>query len=328
MTNLIFKNEIKLSEQTSEVDKRFDERRISLLPLIKNHLLNFELFKDQDVAVTFINGKGVSSIISLLETGGRRFILKIPLSIKYSLGEAQFLKVWASAGVNVPNIIDDGMLGEHPYIIYDYIEADTLIDSYSRAELVENRIFVEIGQTMRMMHVPKATGYGHVIDGKAEYLNFEDWLESPELMKKIGYVVENKIITEEHGSIIVAKERLKKFIGKENVSSYCHEDITISNIFNTEPLTVFDPNPRFNHGYIDLARAIQGTIFDGDSDEARTQLLEGYFGADSYDIHALHATVVFYCYMKLPYAHKNNKTKNIKNIQEYLLRTRDLLVMS
>ncbi|MDR3558233.1 MAG: hypothetical protein P4L61_01750 [Candidatus Pacebacteria bacterium] len=80
----------------------------------------------------------------------------------------------------------------------------------------------------------------------------------------------------------------------------------------------FDPNPVFNHGYIDLARAILDTIVHDESEEARSQLIEGYFKGELYEKEALQAAILLYSYMKLPYSHKTNRAKNIRNVQDYL----------
>src|SRR3989344_7939285 len=122
-TNIIFKNEPKLSEH--EVDSKFNERRITLIPFVKDFISNHDLFKDKGVSVTFAQ-KGISSLVCIIESLNEKLVLKIHLSVSHSLGEGQFLKVWEQAGVKVPHVIEDGMLNGHAYTLMQYIDAPML----------------------------------------------------------------------------------------------------------------------------------------------------------------------------------------------------------
>ncbi len=323
MVKIIFKNQPTLS--INEADKNFNERRLSLIPFIENFLSNLPLLSNKDVSVTFLNSKGVSSLVSIVETFDQKLVLKIPLSKAYSLGEAQFLKTWESVGVKVPHIVSDGFLNDHAYILYEYIEGKTLGESYTTQELIDNNKYHELGVTLRRMHEPKTTGYGSVRNGAAEYKTFREWLESPEVKKKVGYVQEHNLLNEKHGSLVKAFEILINFVESSKESSYCHEDLHPYNIFDTNPITIFDPNPRFHHGYIDVARCLYGSIFDNEPIEARQQLIEGYFKDETYNKQALHAAILLYGYMKFTYAHKTNKIEGITNVQRYLIENKKLL---
>lgn len=317
MSKILLNNQPSMS--VHEVDKNFNERRANLIPYIKDYICNNKLFKDEEVSITFINS-GVSSLVCILETSDKKLVLKIPLSKTFSNGEGQFLKVWEKAGISVPHVIEEGIVNEHSYILYDYIEAKTLGETYICEELIEKKTFIDIGNAMRLMHVPKAEGFGRVIDGKAEYSKFKDWIFGPDIEERVKYVTEHRLLGEEHGSLPLAFETLIAFINANNESSYCHEDVTTYNIFDTKPLTFFDPNPRFNNGYIDLARCIYGTIWHGEPDEVRSQLIQGYFKGEAYNTHALQAAILLYSYIKFPYAHKTKKDQNIKNVQNNLIK--------
>ena len=191
MTKINFKNQPTLSPH--EVDKTFNERRINLIPAIQDFISNHELFKNGEVSITFLTG-GVSSLVTILETKERKVILKIPLSKTFSQGEGLFLKVWEKAGVKVPRIVDEGILNEHSYVMYDYVEAKTLGGNYSLEELIQRKVYFEMVEILRKMHVPKSNGYGQVRGGRAEYSAFIDWINSPELESKIGYVKENNCL--------------------------------------------------------------------------------------------------------------------------------------
>lgn len=318
---ITFINEPKLSEH--EVQSKFNERRISLVPLVRDFISTHERFKDKEVNVTFAH-KGVSSLISIIETDGEKIVLKIPLRVGHSKGEAQFLKAWEQAGVRVPHLIEEGMLGEHSYSLMEYVDAPILGETYNNEECIEKGIYFEMGHSLRLMHTPEAEGYGRIVDGKAEYAEFKDLLLGEnKLQKRIQYVEENKLLGDEHGSLSLAFEILIEHVKRENKSSYCHNDFGTYNIFATHPITVFDPNPEFNNRYLDLGRTVMLRIAnDGIFLE---QLIEGYFEDKPYDQRVLHASILLNACMKFHYWNQVKKLKGIKNVQDYLIQNKHLL---
>lgn len=300
-----------------------NEKRASLVPFVRDFILAHERFKDKEVNVAFAH-EGVSSLISILETGGEKIVLKIDLWKGDSKNEAQFLKVWEQVGVRVPRVLEEGILGEHSYLLMEYIDAPILEKTYSGEECTEKGIYLEMGCTLRLMHAPEARGYGCVIEGKAEYSEFKDFLLDEHIQKKIRYAEENKLLGNEHGSLALAFEILIKHTHRENRSSYCHDDFRPANIFATQPLTVFDPYPGFNNRYLDLGRTVMLLIAqDGTFPE---QFIEGYFQGEPYDKRALHAVILLTAGIKFRFWNQTKKFKGIKNVQEYLMRNKHLLV--
>ncbi len=321
MAKVSFINTPKLSTEEADVQKRFNERRLCLVPHIIKFLSLHERFKDKQITVTF-SEKGVSSLVSIIETPDEKLVLKIPLSLTFTEGEYLFMKTWAEAGVKVPQMIEGGKLNGHSYILYEYVDALVLSHKYTHKELVEKGLYFEMGRTLRCMHLPEAHGYGRVVNGEAEFQLFDNWLSGPDMQKRIDYVMGNSLLTDEHGSFEAASGILKDFISKNKKSSYCHDDFGASNIFATTPITVFDPNPRFNHGYLDLGKSIVNHLAHGIFPK---ELVQAYFEDESYDNNALHASVFVNACMKLPYQHKNNKLEMIRNIQKYLAQNKYLL---
>lgn len=321
-----FHNEPKLSEH--EVDANFNERRVNLVSHIRNFVAEHSRFKGQDVGVTFIH-KGISSLVCIIETLKEKLVLKIPLSISHVGGEAQFLKVWEQSGVCVPHIIETGMMCEHSYILMAYVDAPLLKDIYDKVEMLTREVYAELGKILYIMHKPNAVGYGRYMDGSPEFLSFKDWLESEDIKNRIEYVKEHKLLGEEHGSSSLVFKILIEHVNRENKSSYCHDDFGTNNTFATEPLTIFDPSPRFNNGYIDLGRTIMKTVAYDEyaNNEAGAQLVKGYFEGREFNEKALHAAVLLSAYMKFPYWHKRNNLNGIKNTQEYLARNKHKLNM-
>lgn len=307
-----FRNEPKLSGH--EADKDFDERRLALASQLEGFITSHNRFQDKEVSVTFAH-KGISSLVAILETSDEKLILKIPLSHSYSEGEAQFLRIWEQAGVKVPSVIEEGVLGGHSFVLMEYIDAPTLADTYSETELEAKGIYMEMGRTLRRMHEPEAEGYGRVREGKAEFVEFHDWFYSPDIQTRIAYVKEHDLLTEEHGSVTAAFEILQAHISENPQSSYCHDDFGVGNIFASSPMTVFDPNPRFHNGYFDLGRSMVRQISQG---LPTSQLVQGYFEGSSYNQQALRAAILLNTYMKFPYWYKAKKVTEIQRMQEYL----------
>ncbi|HET9641620.1 MAG TPA: aminoglycoside phosphotransferase family protein [Candidatus Paceibacterota bacterium] len=310
-SRISFQNEPKLSEH--EVDKTFNEKRVALAGQLESFLVSHSRFQDKEVSVTFAH-KGVSSLIAIIETLDEKLVLKIPLSRTYVAGEAQFLRVWEQAGVKVPHVIEDGVLDDHPFVLMEYIDAPTLTNAYTQEEMTAKGIYTEMGRTLRLMHTPEAEGYGRVVGGKAEFTKFSDWLYSPDIEERIAYVKEHNLLDEEQTSIQKAFEILQEHISENPKSSYCHDDFGAANIFATTPITVFDPNPRFHNGYLDLGRSMVSRLSHGVSP---APLIEGYFEGAPYNQRALHAAVMLNTYMKFPYWHKVKRTEQIQRMQEY-----------
>jgi hypothetical protein len=318
-SKIVFKNEPKLSE--NEADSKFNERRITLVPQVEKFISSNERFNGKETSVSFAH-KGVSSLICIIETQNEKLVLKVHLSILRSMDEGQFLSVWEHAGVSVPHVLEEGMLNGHAYVLMEYIDAPLLGEKYSREELINNGLRSEMGAILRKMHEPKGEGYGLLIDGKGEFSNFKDWLMSENTQNRFQYSKDNNILGEEHGSLALACKILLEYVGDEK-SSYCHFDFGSLNIFATNPITIFDPNPQLNNGYQDLGRSVViGLAHDG---VFPSQLIDGYFSGESCNKKVLQAAILVNSYFKFNYWHKTNKLKAIKNVQEYLIRTKDLL---
>ncbi len=314
----IFTNQPKLSED--KADEKFNERRLALLPIIEKYISGYEHFAGEKVKVTFAE-TGVSSLVSIIETEKEKFVLKMPLSKSYSLGEAQFLKVWEQAGVKVPHIFDEGVIDGESYVLMEYIDAPMIRGAYTDEEMIEKGVYTEMGNILRLMHEPRGEGYGNVIDGKGEYETFAEWLNGADMQKRMAYVQENKVLPDILELLPKIFEILKDHAEKENKSSFCHDDFA-GNIFATDPLTVFDPNPRFNNRYVDVGRTMMNFL-------ARNlypkQILESYFANETCDEKVLQASIFLGIFMKLTYAHKKGNLERIQNWQNYINQNKHLL---
>lgn len=318
-----FENEPMLSG--FEADKKFDERRIRLVPQIKDLIASTEIFGDGDVSVEFAQ-KGVSSLVCFIETSDGKFVLKVPLSLSDGgSSEGEFFRQWEAAGVSVPHVYQSGQLGDHAFTIMQYVDAPMLSEAVTQGTAKE-AVYVDMGKILAEIHSPQANGYGRIIEGKPQYPTFRDWLSSEDIAKRIRAVRENNLLGDEHGSVTQVFDNLISYAEKNDRSSYCHFDYSAPNIFATDPLTVFDPSPMLNNGIIDIGRSMHSLIVEN-RQEAAEQLREGYYssGQQQYDPRALQASIMLNAIWRFPYAHKKGRTDVIERTQEYLVATRHLL---
>lgn len=315
-----FKNQPKLSD--SEVDQKFNDRRLSLVTDIEQFISSDERFHGKNVSIEF-SQKGVSSLVSFIETEGQKFVLKIPLRVTAE-GEGWFLREWEKIGVSVPHIFGEGKIGDRFYILMSFIEGSILTDAIKKGS-VGSDISIEIGKVLSCLHLPRAQGYGRVIQGRAEYATFKDWILGQDVQKRIKIVQEHNLLIDAHGPISKVIDILIDFDEKFPGSTFCHFDFGANNILATEPLTVIDPDPMINKGVIDIGRSVQLASSGGFYKEAE-QLKEGYFSNNSlYDKRVLQASIILSAYWKFPYWHKKNNREGIENTCRYLSQTSHFL---
>lgn len=322
---ITFLNEPKLSEH--EVDQKFNERRIKLVPLMKDFISQHPLFSGKKVDVTFLHA-GVSSLVSIIETSEQKLILKIPLSELNSRLEGVFLKAWEDVGVKVPHVLEEGEIGDRFYVLMEYVDAETVSSKYKGEESIEKNVYGDLGKLLRKMHEAKTEGYSNIVNKKSEpeYFSIAEWLKGDSNMQtQVEYVKEHKLLDDEkHGSIDDVFKILISSIGDSKESVFCHNDFGGGNVFATEPFTVFDPWPCFHHPFMDISRSLI-LISKGGVGKAGEQFLDGYFGDEKYDKKLFHAFLFLNITVKLPYMHKTKGTEKIEGLQKYLEQTKDLL---
>jgi fructosamine-3-kinase len=325
--NVTFSNKPRFSEY--KVDQDFNERKNKLVPLMENFLSKHPLFLDSNVNVTFLHS-GVSSLVSIIETTEKKSILKIPLSKLNARLEGVFLKAWQDAGVKVPHVLEEGEIGEHPYILMEYIDSETISNTYTQEEMLEKNIYEDLGKLLKKMHQVKSKGFSNIVNKESnpEYPNISSWLAGDSnIQNQMEYVKEHNILNDQrHGSINNVLEIIISTLGDTTESVYCHNDFHEGNIFVTEKsFTVFDPWPCFHHPFTDIARSL--ILFSKNNmSSISKQFLGGYFVDEKYDEKLLHAFLFLNIALKIPYMHKTSNVKKIKMLQEYLEEKKYLLV--
>lgn len=315
-SKITVKNEKELSLGSKHKD--LQEKREKLIPTVKEFISSHPLFSGKDVSVTFALN-GVSSFVSILEFGEEKLVLKIPVGRNNAEHEGEFLNAWEKIGISVPHVIESGSIDDRSYILMKYIDAPVLSEAFDEQQMLEQKKYYEMGQVLRKMHEPQAEGYGNLEVDRKPHVSFQEWVSNDYMQGKFKYVKEHGLLSEEHGSLDEAINRLTEHTEKDTSVSYCHGDFAAPNIFATEPITVFDPYPNVNNRYIDLGRSLVLELARGGSQATLDQMIEGYFEGEDYDKEVLDAAMLLNTYQKFQYWHQKGKTERIENLQKYLL---------
>jgi fructosamine-3-kinase len=310
MKKITFLNQPKFSKD--ETDQPRNKKKVELIPKFEEYISNHKLFKDKEVNVSFAQ-EGRTSLVAIIETEGKKYVLKASVASNLMEKEGVFLKVWEEDRVSVPHVIEDGILDQGPYTLMGFVDADILSNVYSEEEMISRKIFVELGSVLSKMHTRDVGSHNN-----EEFLNFA--------ATRLAYIKEHSILNDgEHGSITRAIDIIQHYVISDNRSTYCHNDFAPYNAFATNPITIFDPSPGFNHPYIDLGLAIVLMVSMYDSEVIVPQLIEGYFGNKTIDPKVLHAFVVFNSHRRIPRWHMTNRPERIIRMQEYLKKNKNLL---
>jgi len=318
VSRITFTNQPKLS--TDSVDEKFNKRRLDLIPFVEAYVSASPYFKG-DTRITFSHA-GISSLVCFIESVEGKKVLKVALSLTHSLGEARFLKVWERAGVKVPHVFDSGEFKGHPYTLMEYIPAESVGAIYTHAQMIDKGVYKEMGSMLHHMHEAQGKGYGMVVDDHGEYNTFKEWINGPDIQKRIVYAVEKNLLSSVWDLFPRVLDVLTKYTEQHVSTSYCHDDFGGSNILATKPLTVFDPNPRFNNRYMDIGRTMAIYIAQGIVPQ---QILEGYFETETCDTRVLYASIFLNIVMKAPYSHKKGREDVITIWEEYLASHKSIL---
>ncbi len=320
MSSITFLNKPRMSNHV--VDQRTNERRLEVAEKLEDFLGTHSIFKEKDITVSFAE-KGVSSLVCIIDTGNQKYVLKVPSNIEMAKQETLFLNKWKEVGVTVPNIFEQGVLGDHAYILMEYIDAENLRDHFKLNGLIREKVFVTMGEVLRQMHTAKAVSFGKPVGERGEFETFKSWFLGPDgYTRKAGDIQEFNLLGNEYGSIQKAVDILIQ--GTDTESVYCHYDFAPENIFATNPITVFDPVPMFNNPFMDLSRTIVIAVSRCGTSEVVSQLIEGYFKGEEYDKRLLHAAIFVQAYMKFPYWNKTAQSKRLEYVREYLLNNKNL----
>lgn len=224
-----------------------------------------------------------------------------------SAGEGQFLQAWEAAGVTVPHVLETGEINDLPYTLMEFVDAPTVDRAYSQEEMLDKEMYVEMGRILRLMHSVETKGYGSVVEDRAEFETAKEWLAGEDLTERISYAREHGLFDGFEEKLQHSLDTIKKY-AETTSSTYCHADFGTANMFATDPITIFDSNPKYNSGYYDLGQIRFREIAMSNIKDVFNQLRSGYFENDECDEDVLEAyTFLSFC-IKARYWHQTEKT--------------------
>jgi RIO-like serine/threonine protein kinase len=290
---------------------------------IKNFIANDERFKNEEVSIEFTS-TGVSSLVSIITSPDQKLVLKVPILTTRLRNEPEFLKAWESAGVSVPQVIEQGQLHDRQYMLMDFIDAQPLGSVKTDQEMIDEKIYMAMGSVLRKMHtpIPPDKGFGKIKDGLPAFKSFTNWIRSEDLSEKYTRVQQTGVLSAyPQASIEEAIDILENYTQDQPETVYTHNDFSIYNIFDTKPLTVFDPAPGYNINYIDLGKTIANAVAKNNIQaDIEEQILEGYYENTDQRVNReiLDAAIIFQGHIKLDNWIRNEKIESIKNFQNYV----------
>lgn len=310
-----FTNEPRLS--TYAVDEPKNERRRNLVAPVGEFVGAHPAFAGREVDVTFA-ATGVSSLVATIEGGEEKLVLKIPLGDNPVEGEAQFLGAWEGAGVAVPHVVETGEIGGRGYLLMRHVDAPLLVKR-GVDSLVADGSFREMGRTLRQMHEPEAAGYGRLRGGAPQQSSFREWV-AEDIRERLEHVRATGLFDPvAHGRLDDAIEVLAAHCDAHPRVSFCHNDLSPANVFDTQPMTVFDPDPIVGHGLIDLGRAMVISVSLESTGAAVDELAAGYYAAgEGVDARTHYASLLFNAFRKFSYWSKTGQELRINRVLGYL----------
>ena len=271
----------------------------------------------------YLQDIGESSFVAIISSPEPKFVFKTALYDKFIRDEYIFLNEWAKQGVSVPRIIDSGEINGFFYFIQEFVDAKLICDAYKSEGLIDNKILFQMGEILRKMHQVKSIGYGGLKENAlvGQDNSFDEFIEKTFIgSHRYKYLIEENIVDETIQKLFEKSVRLITDTCDEHTTTN-HDDYSIFNAFDTNPITIFDSNPTLNHPYYDLAGS--SVIMFNISDDPKayvTEFINGYFDNNlkDFNIELFNAFFVVKAIRKIYVWHKKKRYKKAKLLRDIL----------
>lgn len=244
---------------------------------------------------------GETSVVFLVESPEKTYVAKMARYPETVERETAFFEQWAEKGVRTPKVLSLHTANNQvpvSIISLENIEAPILSQSLNTEQRVKKGIAREMGRTLARMHKAKGEGFGFPTPEdrtKGNFDSFSEEMENALFKSRAGWLKEQGIITEKDiESAQTAVKIIEDDLHSGTQPSLTHNDFRPYNIFNTEPMIVFDPNPRITHPYMCLALTlIKSEVETGSfGKQERDEILSGYSEISEIDNRVLSAAIV------------------------------------
>ena len=232
---------------------------------------------DQEVHGAELFKTGVSSVVYKVFTESGIMVVKMVPEGVDLMGDAAFFLACESAGIAVPHVIAcDNPSEKVPVSVMalEYIDAP-MLSSASDQERVEGGKLRELGRIQAAMHSIRGTGFGALESGRGKFSTFQEQQEDTGLWERAELLRSKGLLPVSAEEMNHAVELLSQSVAPE-ATSLTHNDLLPYNVFNTDPLTIFDPVVRYSHPYTCLAMTlIKSLVRDNGAAEA-AEIRAGY----------------------------------------------------
>lgn len=237
--------------------------------------------KEIDTIKVFNNGE--TSVVCLITGEGIEFVTKMSRSSVAIEAEECFLKSWLELGVKVPEILKLHKANEVlpvSILSLEYVKSELLSEKYSDNERLKNGLAREMGRILAKMHKAKGVGFGYPSSGNPKRGQNDSFLKSIDeslLGNRLYWLLDMKVVDKEFLKTVDQSALLLNSDFENGLKpSLVHNDFLPYNIFATNPITVYDPNPRITHPALCLALTLLKTEINNSNQEESLEILSGY----------------------------------------------------
>lgn len=279
MEKITFFNTCSVPEWMPEHKKEFRRNANSYFEKIMSSV---SLFEGKEVTISYFQ-EGVGSVVAKITlSSGEIYVIKTTETTNRTVAEIKAYEAMSKHNVKVPKVYAEGVIDEYPFLVMEYFGEGTLQDALNEKKKTVDEVGkIKSEAFVNLQSIP-GKGYGWPIENEGEFLigNFSD----------IGSFIEEWFCKKE--MIEVAKKyepsvswnrELKTnsdIIRKENPGDKSHLgsfDFQTAHFFATEPPTLFDPNPRLEPEYFDLAYLLVPSVDSTDNNFKLNKLIVSKF---------------------------------------------------
>lgn len=275
---------------------------------------------------------GDTSVVFLIESPQLTYVTKMASHPETVETEAVFLKQWQEQGVKTPQVlalhtVDDQL--PISILSLEYIETPVL-STLNTEQRVEKGIAREMGRTLARMHNATGEGFGLPVSNNKLQGCFTTFREEQQklLEDDTSQLIKAGLLTNE--DLIIARtavDIMEDDLQAGRQPSLTHNDFRPYNIFYTEPLTIFDPDPRITHPYMCLALSlIKAEVRSNPYGKSEaSEILSGYSETGEIQDRVLSAAMVLRGMRTLSTWTRKGKAKNMKGLLELIRRQQNII---
>lgn len=277
---------------------------------------------------------GETSVVFLVKSPELTYVAKLTRHPETVEREAVFFEKWAEQGVRIPRVLALHTTNDQipvSIVSLEYIDAPILSRFLNTEQRVKKGVAREMGRTLASMHRAKGEGFGFPIPEnrtKGNFVTFKEEFENTFLKRRANWLKEQGVITDQDlSSTQTAIEIIEKDLRSGIKPSLVHDDFRPYNIFASEPITVFDPNPRITHPFMCLALTlIKSEVESGTfGKQERDEILSGYSEITKVNNHVLSAAIVLRGLRTLNTWKRKDKEEKVSTLLELVRKHQQLI---